>query len=405
MTTSAPASAIDAPARPVPAPERPRVGRFLVGWSLAWAAVGLAVGGAVAWFGEIAPNPAVPLSVGFALVVGLSSYISARAIFPRFVRLPWAVNLPLQVATLLSAAVFGSVLVILFSPLFFLAQPRVVAAILAVNAVLAVIVGIALSTYDSMRRQIERSYRTEREKEALERDLKIARDVQQQLLPRGAPSFEGLELAGICIPAVGIGGDYFDFLPRDDRRIGLVIADVSGKGIPAALLMAGLQASLRSLGLSTDDPAKLNAGLNNMMFAQSSSSRYATLFQAVYDARTRRLVYSNAGHHPALVLRGSERIELGGGGFPIGMFEDARYERSECDLRPGDLIALYTDGVVELTNRRGEEFGVERLARALSDGADAGPQELLDRALAALGSWSDGGEGRDDITLVLGRAR
>src|SRR5262249_20066573 len=143
-------------------------------------------------------------------------------------------------------------------PLFTMARPRTIAMIVIVNAVLAVAVGLALHIYDTMRQQLESSYLALRAKEAIERELEIARDVQRELLPRVVPRVSGLQLAGACHPAVGVGGDYYDFIPFAEDRIGLVIADVSGKGIPAALLMAGLQASVRSLALPSLLPSEVN---------------------------------------------------------------------------------------------------------------------------------------------------
>src|SRR5207249_406912 len=145
--------------------------------------------------------------------------------------------------------------------LFSLARLRTLAVVVMVNASLAVVVGIALHTYDSMRRQIEQSYQGLREREAIERQIEIAREVQRELFPRTVPRILGLEMSGVCLPAVGIGGDYYDFLPLDEHCVGLVIADVSGKGIPAALLMAGLQASVRGLARPTLGAAEMNRRL------------------------------------------------------------------------------------------------------------------------------------------------
>ena len=149
----------------------------------------------------------------------------------------------------------------------------------------AVIVGIALHTYDSMRRQIEQSYRVLREKEAMERELGIAREVQRELLPRSVPQVRGLQLAGACLPAVGVGGDLYDFLPFADELVGLVIADVSGKGIPAALLMAGLQASVRSIARPSLAPNEVMRRLNEVLLRSTSAARYATMFYCHYDGQ------------------------------------------------------------------------------------------------------------------------
>jgi sigma-B regulation protein RsbU (phosphoserine phosphatase) len=306
------------------------------------------------------------------------------------------------VLTVLSGTIFGSALVIWLQPLFSLAQLRTVALIVLVNAAIAVIVGISLNTYDNMKRQIEESYRALREKEALERELGIAREVQRELLPRSVPRVEGLQLAGVCRTAVGVGGDYYDFLPITDRQIGLVIADVSGKGFPAALLMAGLQASVRSLCRPAPQPGWLNARLNEHLY-QASSSRYATVFLGFYDTQTRTLSYSNAGHHPPLLLREGAVVRLEEGGMPVGMFNDVQYPEGHEQLAGGDLLALFTDGVIETPNAAEEEFGEERLIHLLRDHGARDLDEIVQSVLGELERWSAGAAAHDDVTLLLAR--
>jgi sigma-B regulation protein RsbU (phosphoserine phosphatase) len=309
----------------------------------------------------------------------------------------------MQVLTLLSGTLFGSAAILWFQPLFSLARLRTVVVIVLVNATLAVIVGIALHTYDTMRRQIEASFLVLRHKEALERELEIAREVQRELLPRTTPSIGGLELAGICRSAVGVGGDYFDYLPFGDDRLGLVVADVSGKGIPAALLMAGLQASVRSLGLTTLSPCEINRRLNEILHESTSASRYATFFFAFYDSRTRLLTYSNAGHHPPLLVSSNGTTRLTTGGRPIGILEGSIYGESQCELGAGELVALFTDGVVETPNRADEEFGEERLIRILTERREEDLDEIIRVVLDELERWSGGAPPHDDVTLVLAR--
>jgi sigma-B regulation protein RsbU (phosphoserine phosphatase) len=343
------------------------------------------------------------MSTLFAEVVGFTALISARVIFPLFSKLPYAVRLVLQVVTLFSGTLFGSAAILWAQPLFSLARLRTVIMIVLVNAALAVVVGIALHTYDAMRRQIEASYETLRQKEALERELSIAREVQRELLPHTVPKVPGLELAGACIPAVGVGGDYYDFLPLDEDRIALVIADVSGKGIPAALLMAGLQASVRSLALHTTPPCEVNHRLNEMLLRSTSDSRYATLFYATYDRTSRILTYSNAGHFPPLLMTGDRATQLSVGGRPVGILEGSDYGEGVKELRVGDLIALFTDGIIEAPNRAGEEFGEERLTRVLKDRRGEPLEQVIGAALDELVRWSEGTPRHDDLTLVLAR--
>jgi serine phosphatase RsbU (regulator of sigma subunit) len=379
--------------------------RFLLVWTLVWAAIGCTVAAGFAFATDVDFWPALRASLLFAEVVGFTAFVSARMIFPLFVRLPYALRLFLEVSTLLSATVFGSATVAWLQPLFSVRHIRVVALIVLVNAVLAVIVGISLSTFDRMRLQIEETHRKLRAKEALERDLAIAREVQQGLLPHSVPEFRGIELRGICIPAIGVGGDYYDFLELGEGQLGLVIADVSGKGIPAALLTAGLQASVRALFRPTSDTGELTARLNDSLSRVVSGSRYATLFVARYDRDTRTLHYTVAGHHPPLLLRGKHVTRLSQGGVPIGLFEESSYRELSHQLAPGDLLALFTDGIVESPNADSEEFGEGRLIELLRRHAELPLERIVEHVLAGLSQWSANQQAHDDLTLVLLRVR
>ena len=377
--------------------------RFLVGWMLSWALAGCTVAAGFAFATDIDFLPALRVSILFAEVVGLTAFVSARMIFPLFVKLPYGLRLLLEILTLLSATIFGSAVVIWLQPLFSLAQPRAVTLIVLANAALAVIVGISLSTYDRMRAQIEASHRELRRTEALEREMEIARDVQRELLPREAPSVRGMQLAGICRPAKAVGGDYFDYLQLGDGELGLVVADVSGKGVAAALHMACLQASMRSLFHLSENTGELNALLNKQLYRSSSGSRYATLFTGRFDAATRTLAYSNAGHHPPLLLSGGELSRLSEGGLPIGMFEGSSYRSQRQQLRAGDLLALFTDGITETPNGHEEEFGEARLIELLRRHRDLPLERIIEHAEHELAAWSGGAEAHDDVTLVLAR--
>jgi serine phosphatase RsbU (regulator of sigma subunit) len=383
----------------------PPARRYLLGWTLSWALVGCAVAAGFAFATDVDFWPALRLSILFAEVVGFTAFVSARMVFPLFVQLPYGLRLFLEVLTLLSATVFGSAIVIWFQPLFSLAQPRTVALIVLVNAAIAVIVGISLSTYDRMRAQIEASYRDLQEKQALERELSIAREVQRELLPRAAPELRGVELAGVCRPARAVGGDYYDYLQLDDARLGLVVADVSGKGVAAALHMACLQASVRSLFRAQPDIGGLNALLNDHLYRASSGSRYATLFAGCLDAGKGSLSYSNAGHHPPLLLHGEQVVRLSEGGVPLGMFEGCSYRSDRHPLSRGDLLALFTDGVTETPNGDEEEFGEARLIELLRRCGDRPLDGIVEHVFDELARWSGGAEAHDDVTLVLARVR
>ena len=388
----------------VPRPVAMPALRLLLAWGLGSFLVGFTVAAGIAFTRQgLDMWPLLLVSVLFAEVVGFTALLSARLVFPLFDRLPYAVNLGLQVLTLISGTLFGSAMVLMSQPYFALARIRTVAMIVLVNAVLSVIVGIALRTYDSMRDQIERQYLALRDSEALERELEIAREVQRELLPRTCPEVRGLLLAGACRPAVGVGGDYYYYLQFSEERLGMVIADVAGKGIPAALLMAGLQASVRSLAGPSVEPGEVNRRLNQMLYRSTSTSRYATLFFALYDARRRILSYSNAGHFPPLHLCREGVVRLMADGIPLGLFEDARYGQGQRHVSPDDLLALYTDGIVEAPDANGVEFGEQRLVQSLERHRRRALDEMVVEVLRDLERHTGGGPAHDDATLVLVR--
>jgi serine phosphatase RsbU (regulator of sigma subunit) len=391
---------------PVPSQAVAVAWRFIAGWALGWALVGFAVAAGITFSrGSSDFGPLFVSSVLFAEVVGFTALVSARLIFPLYAKLPFALRVVVQIATLVMGTVAGSAAILATQPLYLLANIRLIAVIVLINAVLAVFVGIAVHTYDAMRRELEANFRALRAKEALEREVAIAREVQRELLPRGVPTVRGLELAGICLPAVGVGGDYYDFLPLPDERIGIVIADVSGKGIPAALLMAGLQASVRSLALPGISPCEINRRLNEMLHQSTSASRYATLFFALYDPRDRSLLYSNAGHHPPIHLGAHDAGRLSQGGLPIGLMPGTLYGEGRRELGVGDLLAFFTDGVVETPNPLGEEFGDARLTEILGRHGGTPLDDVMADIIDAVKRWSAGGTPHDDITLVLARTR
>ena len=378
---------------------------FLAGWTAAWLAVGVVFAAGISFGAGVDLGPALRLSVLFAEVVGYSAYISARLVFPLLARLPGLLRLLLDMLIVVSGTIFGSILVILTDPFYVAAQPRAALLLVAFNAVLAAGVAAALGTYDRMRRQIEASYLVLRERDALERELSVAREVQRELLPREVPGVAGLELAGVCRPAIAVGGDLYDYLQAGDGRLGLVIADVSGKGVPAALLMASLQASMRSRFPTAGTPGALAAGLNEALCGSSSAARYATAFLATFDRETRRLSYTNAGHLPAILVREDETDLCEDGGMPIGLFEGAAYETGARTLVPGDLLALFTDGVTEAPAPDGEEFGAARLAELLRAHRARPLDAVIDAVIEALLQWSGPVDAHDDVTLVLARVR
>jgi serine phosphatase RsbU (regulator of sigma subunit) len=221
-------------------------------------------------------------------------------------------------------------------------------------------------------------------------ELEIARSVQSRLFPQIHPELNTLDYAGICVQARQVGGDYFDFLDLGRQRLGLVLGDVSGKGIAAALLMANLQANLRSQCTSSLDQLEhLLPSVNRLFYENSVDSAYASLFFAEYDDKSRRLRYANCGHLPALVLRRDETVErLDSTCTLLGLFEKWNCSIEQCELHPGDTLALYTDGITESNNSEdGEEFGEQRLVEALKAG-DGEPRAMLASVLDTVQKFS-----------------
>lgn len=241
------------------------------------------------------------------------------------------------------------------------------------------------------------------QRERLHNELEIASQVQQRLFPKRAPQVEGLDLAGCCVPAQSVGGDYYDFLPTPGSAIGLAIGDVAGKGVPAALLMAGLQASLRGLILGgVTDLRELVAKLNLLVYEASPANRFATFFYGLYDPATAVLRYSSAGHNPSLLRKTTGEVHwLKTPGVGLGLTRRAQYAQAETRLDPGDLLVLYTDGVTEARNPQGEEFGESRLQSAIVAAPTA--QAAVDRLLQELKSFAAEAPQHDDITLIVAR--
>jgi serine phosphatase RsbU (regulator of sigma subunit) len=211
-----------------------------------------------------------------------------------------------------------------------------------------------------------------------------------------------LVYAGTCHPARTVGGDYYDFLDLGSRRLGLVLADIAGKGIGAALLMANLQAALRSqCATAWEQPERFLQSVNQLLYQNTAERDYATLFFAEYDDDTRTLHYSNCGHPPALLLRGDKSLErLGATCTVVGLFEKWECMMEECELAPGDTILLYTDGVTEALNGEGEEFGEQGLLEAARQHSKLSlPESLL--AIADQARKFSPHEQADDITLIV----
>jgi sigma-B regulation protein RsbU (phosphoserine phosphatase) len=241
----------------------------------------------------------------------------------------------------------------------------------------------------------------------MNREMEIARGVQQRLFPRRTPHIQGLDLAGACLPALGVGGDYYDYLTLPNGMTGLAIGDIAGKGIAAALLMAGLQASLRGLTLAgVSDLSDLMAKLNTLVYDATPTNRFATFFYCVFDPGNRSLHYSSAGHNPMLLYRKKEKnmIRLRTSGLALGLRRTSTYVADKIVLELGDELFLYTDGVTESRNSSGEEFDEVRLEHAVRTSAGKSADETLASLLATVESFAAGEAQHDDITLIVARA-
>ncbi len=245
------------------------------------------------------------------------------------------------------------------------------------------------------------------QRERVNREIEIAREVQERLFPQMMPDLEGATVAGHCRPALGVGGDYYDVFELSDGRTGLAVGDVSGKGIAAALLMASLRASLR--GVTLDNPrefAKLMDKVNRLVYEASASNRYATFFFAAYDPKTRRLECVNAGHNPPIVLRRgpdgkTQTLRLEADGPVVGLLEFAPYTEQAMTLMPGDLVLLYTDGISEAMTHQDEEWGEERLIEAADRCKDKAASEILHQLFIDADTFTAGAPQHDDMTVLV----
>jgi sigma-B regulation protein RsbU (phosphoserine phosphatase) len=250
-----------------------------------------------------------------------------------------------------------------------------------------------------------RLQRVRDEKQRQDRDLQIAREIQHGLFPSRRPDVPGFEVAAESRPCYEVGGDSYDWISLEGERLALVIADVSGKGTPASLLMASVHASVRALA-GTAGPALVIERLNRFLFASTQASRFVTLFYAELDAASRRLAYVNAGHVPPyrVALDGTVS-RLSEGGPALGLLDEASYDVGEVDLRPGDLVAMVTDGVTEAVSPDEIEFGDDRVCEALRGMSEEGASAVLARLVGAVNEWAGARGFSDDLTALVLKAR
>jgi sigma-B regulation protein RsbU (phosphoserine phosphatase) len=270
------------------------------------------------------------------------------------------------------------------------------------------------AAFNSMTASIERLIQESKDKQRLENELEVARQVQEQLFPHEAPKLATLELVARCRPARTVGGDYYDYGQAGQGQVIFTIGDISGKGISGALLMATIQSALRSQvyasrlegSLERLSMAELVGRVNRQLCATTSDEKYSSLFVGHYDDSTRTLTYVNAGHLPPVVFGNGRREALNEGGPVVGIFREARYDQASVQLRPGDWLVAFTDGLTEVENAYEEEYGMQRLVAFLQRTADHGtPDRLIDAALAELEQWAPGIEASDDRTMLVARIR
>ena len=242
----------------------------------------------------------------------------------------------------------------------------------------------------------------------MKRDLQIAREIQTWLLPGVPPQIPGLAIAYATRPANTVAGDYYDVFPRpgrtnEDNRVVLAVADVAGKSIPAAMLMATFQASLKTLSTAQVALPELASNMNRYACSNSQGGlRFTTAFLAEYDPVRRTLDYINAGHNNPILRRASGQIErLDVGGLPFGIQPEAKYESATVTLAPGDWLIIFTDGLVEAENARQEEYGEARLLTAIEAGKSVEPAEMLKRLMAELDLFVGNTPQHDDVTCML----
>lgn len=259
-----------------------------------------------------------------------------------------------------------------------------------------------LASVAAIRVENARLLEAQLQQERLERELQLAMEIQQRFQPTAPPIVPGYELQGISFPCYEIGGDYYDFIQKEDGRLVIALGDVSGKGTAAALLMSSLHASVHAQAGSHDTLAATISAVNRYLADNIPSNRFVTLFYAELDPASGTLSFLNAGHNPPLIVHAAGTVEqLASGGLPLGIKRDAEYREGRTQLQMGDVLVIYSDGVTEAASPSGEEFGPTRLYEVVSRNIDASAAGVRDRIESALTKFSQGTQAADDITLVI----
>lgn len=269
--------------------------------------------------------------------------------------------------------------------------------------------GMLGESFNSMTGSIGRLITEQKHLQRLENEISIAREVQDQLFPENLPHVEGVEIEAICKAARSVSGDYYDFIQLTPTRVAIAIADISGKGISAALLMASLQAALRSqlltAGSENLSTAELVSRLNKHLVRNTGDDRFATFFIALYDITARKLRYTNAGHLPGFCISDGKSQHLDVGGIVLGIVDDYHYKEGCVDVPPNAVVIGYSDGLVEPENAYGEEFGVSRLEAAAQRVRQAPPRKIAESLMTAAEEWAGSPEQADDMTVIVAKLK
>ncbi|HEY4839306.1 MAG TPA: SpoIIE family protein phosphatase [Candidatus Acidoferrales bacterium] len=262
-------------------------------------------------------------------------------------------------------------------------------------------------SFNAMSSSIDGLVEEQRKRQKLENEVAIAQEVQSQLFPRNLPVLAGIQLGAYCKPARGVSGDYYDFLPLGSTRLGIALADISGKGISAALLMASVQAALRSQLLlnpeAATSAAEVVSRINKHLYLNTAEDRFATFFFAIYDSSTRILRYTNAGHCAPMLINGEKIQRLETGGIVVGVFEDAEYEEGIVEVGPDSVLVVYSDGLIEPENVYGEEFGTNRLENVALRNRRSSADAIVAALLVSAEEWAGTAEQADDMTVIVAR--
>jgi sigma-B regulation protein RsbU (phosphoserine phosphatase) len=341
-----------------------------------------------------------------ALIFGSVAAVAYADSIVSSVSLGYLYILPLGISAMLLRSEISYALIVvcvflhdLFGPPYPSPEARIthnVTALVGFTFVVYVIQG-----YVKQKEQLDERVRQQRDQ--LLQDVELAARVQRMFLPIRRPSIAGLEISGMMQPVRGVGGDYYDYIPIDDHTIQVVIADVAGKGVPAALLMSATAAAVQMEASDKRDMLEVVDRLNSGIHSVSEGNRYVTLLLADIDARSQSLRYVNCGHNPALLFQAKTHdvVPMNSSCFPVGMFDSAGCEINRADLATGDILVLYTDGITEAENLQGEEFGMERLSTLIQNSYMLSADGLMNNILETATDFCREVGFNDDVTILV----